>query len=235
MEEPIQMPSQRSSNCLLIVLLLLVSAVVVFYAVGQMGGSGYSFEQEEAYQLAQEAQAYRRTHPTPANYGLASITIFSQDGSSHRFVPTTHGLVVPFESESKRNIHSEEFAHDWILSELAILKKARYIDTQTTTGITVIIFSQVRVCSPCRIAMRDWQQEFRQASGFPTLELSIWQLTRGYDPAVLPKGKPVTSEDDVTEVIISFSSRLWPPGEEKLPPFFSRLRLPLATARTFVL
>jgi hypothetical protein len=201
-----QTQTHSSSRCLLLALLLIVLVGAILYALSQLGGSGglgYSFEQQEAFRLAQETQAYRRTHPTPANYGLASITVFSQDGSSRRFVPTSHGIIVPFVSTPGK--HSEISAHDWILDELAILRKARYIDANTT-DITVIIFSQVRVCASCRIALRDWQQEFRQTSGFPTLALSIWQLTRGYDPAIVPKGKPVSSPDDVTEVTIAFIS-----------------------------
>lgn len=202
-----QIPTQRPSHCLAIIVLLVILVFAVLYAIAQFGassgGSGYSFEQEEAYQLAQETQNYRRYHPTGANYALASITILYQDGSSRRFVPESHGIIVPFESEKdtveNESIHSETFAHDWILEELAILKKAGYIDAQTT-GITVIIFSQVRVCKDCRNAMRNWRQEFRIAAGKPGLELSIWELTHGYDPKYKRKGEPVTSEDDVTQV-----------------------------------
>lgn len=202
-----QLPAQRPSHCLAIVVLLIILVFAVLYAIAQfgagLGGSGYSFEQEEAYQLAQETQNWRRLHPTPANYALTSITIFYQDGSSRRFVPESHGIIVPFESEKdtveNESIHSETFAHDWILGELTILKKAGYIDAQTT-GITVIIFSQVGVCKDCKIAMRDWRQEFRNAAGRPDLELSIWELTHGYNPRTHKKGEPVTSEDDVTQV-----------------------------------
>lgn len=198
-----QAQAPRSSHCLAITVLLIILVLAVLYALAQFGaqsgGSGYSFEQEEAYQLAQETQNWRRYHPTGANYALASITIFYQDGSSRRFVRETHGIAFPFASKKDQGIHSEIFAHDWIVEELDILKKAGYIDAQTT-GITVIIFSQVAVCPVCRATMRDWRKEFRNISGRNDLELSIWQLTRGYNPSDYPKGKPVTSEDDVTQV-----------------------------------
>ncbi|MGB8346189.1 MAG: hypothetical protein WCD86_14995 [Ktedonobacteraceae bacterium] len=154
----IQEQAPRSSHCLAIAVLLIILVFAILYAAAQFGasfgGSGYSLEQEEAYQLAQESQDYRRLHPTGANYALASITIFYQDGSSRRFVRETHGIIFPFESNKDQGLHSEIFAHEWILEELAILKKARYIDAQTT-GITVIVFSQVGVCPACKIAMRD--------------------------------------------------------------------------------
>lgn len=198
-----QLPAQRHSHCLAIIVLLIILVFAVLYAIAQLGasfgGSGYSFEQEEAYQLAQETQNYRRLHPTPANYALASVTIFYQDGSSRRFVHETHGIIFPFESKKDQGLHSEIFAQEWIVGELAILKKAGYIDAQTT-GITVVIFSQVGVCPVCRATMRDWRKEFRGASGRNDLQLSIWQLTHGYNPADYPKGKSVTSEDDVTQV-----------------------------------
>jgi hypothetical protein len=203
-----QVPMQRPSHCLAIVVLLIILVFAVLYAIAQFGasfgGSGYSFEQEEAYQLAQETQNWRRYHPTGSNYGLASITIFYQDGSSRRFVRETHGIFFPFKSDPARQIHSEEFAHDWILEELDILRNSRYIDAQTTS-ITIIIFSQVDVCGPCQKKMRSWQKEFRQAAGTQALTLSIWDLTHGYNPAKSPKGSPVASEDDVVEVPITFT------------------------------
>ncbi len=204
MQEQEQEQFSSSSRCLLIIVLLILLAAAILYVLSPLGGSGgrgYSFEQTEAYQLAQEAQAYRRTHPTPANYGLASITVFSQDGSSHRFVPTAHGIIVPFASTPGK--HSEIYAHDWILDELALLKQARYIDAHTS-AITVIIFSQVGVCTPCKIAMRGWRRQFRRAAAMSSLTLSIWNLTHGYNPRDHPKGFPLSSPDDVVEVPIRF-------------------------------
>lgn len=123
-----QLPAQRPSHCLAIVVLLIILVFAVLYVLAQFGAqsgdSGYSFEQEEAYQLAQETQNYRRLHPTPANYALASITIFYQDSSSRRFVRETHGIIFPFESKKDQGMHSEIFAHNWLLEELDILKKA---------------------------------------------------------------------------------------------------------------
>lgn len=52
--------------------------------------------------------------------------------------------------------------------------------------------------------MRDWLREFRAEAGKNTLTLSIWQLTRGYSPVRVPRGRPVRSEDDVTQVPITF-------------------------------
>jgi hypothetical protein len=206
MQEQTQTSSSRSNNCLLIVVLLIVLLGAVLYAAAQnradSGGSGYSFEQTEAFHLAQETQDYRRTHPFKGNYALGSITIFFQGGLQRRFVPLKHGVIVPFPNQGR--IHSENFAHDWILDELASLQKAGYIDHQTT-AITVVIFSQVAICTPCKIVMRDWQREFGQAAHYPGLGLSVWQLTQGYDPQYTPKGQPVVSEEDVTQVIIRFA------------------------------
>ncbi len=68
----------QSSNCLLLIVLLLIVLAAILYALSQLGGSGgpgYSFEQMEAFRLAQETQTYRQAHPYGDNYGRGSITV----------------------------------------------------------------------------------------------------------------------------------------------------------------
>jgi hypothetical protein len=51
----------------------------------QCRNGGQSFDdQQEAYTLAQAAEQYRGTNPSPANYGLGSYTLCDRDSSGQR-------------------------------------------------------------------------------------------------------------------------------------------------------
>lgn len=205
--QPRESQLRRRRRRLLLILLLALLTTLLILTISRVTGpsGGYSFHQTEAFHLAQECQDWRRRHSSPGNYGRPSITIFYDDGSQRRFAPL-HGMCFEgFDDEFGENsTHSEILSHDWIKGNLADLVRAGYID-QHTTGITVVVFSQVIVCKLCRAEMRDWLREFRAEAGKNFLTLSIWQLTRGYNPVRVPRGRPVTSESDVSRVPIVFT------------------------------
>lgn len=202
--QQLQSRRPRFRRMLFLVLLVLVSlALYTLYRIATRP-SGYSFDQSEAFHLAQECQDWRSHHSSPGNYGRPSITIFYDDGSQRRFAPGHGRCFEGFDDQYGENsTHSEIQSHNWVKDELAGLKKAGYID-QHTTGVAVVVFSQVIVCRLCRAEMRGWLREFRTEAGTDTLTVTIWQLTRGYNPVRVPRGRPVTSEADVSRVPITF-------------------------------
>src|SRR5579875_75932 len=156
-----QMQTQRSSNCLLLIVLLLVLAAAILYALSQLGGSGglgYSFEQMEAFRLAQETQAYRQGHPYGGNYGRGSITVFYADGISRRYPsPIYQGYDAP--NPPVYRTHSEQRIDRWLVSLLPRMLRQHIFDR--ATAIRIVIFSQVIVCPGCRQAMIPWQRQLR--------------------------------------------------------------------------
>lgn len=209
MQEQTQTSSSNSSHCLLIVVLLIVLLGAVLYAIAQhgagSGGSGYSFEQEEAFHLAQATQAERQAHPYGGNYGQGSITVFYPNDTSSRYPsPIYQGYDAP--TPPLYRTHSEQKIYQWIVATLPKLRQRRVFDG--ATAVRIVIFSQVIVCAACRSAMIPWQQTFHTLTGVKVLFVTVWQLTpqkAGFSPKCVPRGKPVTSPDDVQQVMIPFA------------------------------
>lgn len=174
-------------------------------------GGGSSFDsQQEAFQLAQDTQAYRmklfqQGRSIKNNLGYASITITYTDGTkARRYVQlTSDGSPLPFAGYDPYTSHSEFFAHGWVKGTLRSLRQSGTALTHVAS-VDIVIFSQVRVCDDCRKAMVGWLREFKVDAGTDAVSLTIWQLTRGFDPAKLQQGRSVTSPSDVSPVPIPF-------------------------------
>jgi hypothetical protein len=209
MQEQEQEQIHSSSRCLLIiVLLLLVLVAAILYALSRLGGSGglgYSFEQQEAFRLAQETQAYRQAHPYGGNYGRGSITVQYADGTSRRYPsPISQGYDAP--NPPIYRTHSEQKIDRWLRAELTRLRQQHVFDK--ATAIRIVIFSQVIVCPQCRTAMIRWQRQYRALAATTALFVTVWQLTpgkAGFNPKVTPQGKPVPDPTDVQQVKIPFA------------------------------
>ena len=202
-------PRSRLSMVLLVLVALLFIALYLLSRSPGRGGPQFD-KSAEAYSLAQAAQSYRQRFPLKVNYGLASITVIYDDGTSRRYMPTdAQGRTDPFRGFTSPGAqgyrtHSEFKAHKWILDTLGVLKRVGKINRHVK--IAIVIFSQVVVCSDCAREMVSWLHEFRAAAGTNVLELSTWDIAmgKGYDPGALPQGKPVR-RSDLEEVPISYT------------------------------
>lgn len=211
--------SQSKPSWLLIFLLILLALGVLIFALpsfntrvttttqtasqGQCLPNGQGFdEQQEAFTLAQVAEQHRIAHSFGGNYGFGSYTLCYQDGTQQRFQsPAARG----YGDEDSNDTHSEQGVYKWLEMQLSGLS----IDQSKVTAIYVIIFSQVRVCIPCRRDMMPWQRGLRQAAKTNNLFLSIWDIRFGSKSAFIPatypagSGTPVAIED-VRKVPINF-------------------------------
>ena len=213
--------STKSSTLPLFILLLLLLLGLLIFGLpslnlrlnvatqsnsqGQCAFNSIPFDaQKEAFILATNAQEYRTTHQTARNYANASITLC--EGNAAR-APLRSQVYYGYNALSgpPYTTHAEQFAHDqWIIPNLTGVSKSN--NYTKITYIYVIIFSQVRICDGCKETMKKWLSEFKKVAGTNNLDLSVWQLTKGYDPRQFPAGKPVTSTADVTQVLITFAS-----------------------------
>lgn len=202
-----QLPAQRPSHCLAIVVLLVILVFAVLYGLAQFGASvgtqtrnqnqrlnnGQSFNYKpEAFVLAQTAERYRANRKPPwyGNFGLGSYTICYKDGTANR----VQSSVFPgsdndgqFPDLPENATHSEQSALVWLRRQLGTLS----IDRSQIVAIYTVIFSQVKVCGPCRTDMTQWQRILREEAKTQQLYLSIWQLIPGkggFNPKQFPKG-----------------------------------------------
>lgn len=172
---------------------------------GQCAFKSIPFDpQQEAFILATKAQKYRASHQTARNYANASITIC--EGNTAR-ASLRSNIYYGYNASTSPSYttHAEQFVHDqWIIPNLTGISKSSTF--AKITFIYVVIFSQVRICDGCKEIMKKWLSDFKKVAGTNNLDLSIWQLTKGYDPRQFPAGKPITGIADVTQVLITFVS-----------------------------
>lgn len=191
-----------------LILLLLLLAVIAFFALGSLNLAGSTTrsrssqcpgfdEQEEAFQLAQFTEQYRKSHPTPANYGPGSWTVCYTDGSPVR------NQTPEFKGGNNKNpavgptqiTHSEQQTYRYLQLKLPGLS----LDQSRVVAVEVVIFSQVIVCPPCQEDMVSWQAVLREKARTQNLFLSVWDIApgKGFVPTVYPggTGTPVSIED----------------------------------------
>lgn len=210
--------SRRPPTSLFILLLLLLLLLLaVAYSSLRLGNSssqpstegqclshGQQFNgRQEAFTLAQQAEQYRTSHPYNGNYGYASYTLCSKDGSEQRVVsPVAPGYDNTTDKTKPRNYtHSEQALYRWLQKQLMGLS----FDPQALTAIYVIIFSQVRVCDACLSDMVSWQSDLRQAAKTAQLYLALWDIRPGSPSAFIPTVSP---EGTGTPIVIGDLRRL---------------------------
>ena len=201
-----------------LVLLLLVLAVLAFLALGSLNLAvsgtttsrsspcpGFD-ERQEAFRLAQFTEEYRKSHPTPANYGLGSWTVCYTDG------PPVRNQTPEFKGSNNKNPalgpvqinHSEQQTYRYLQFKFPGFS----LDESNVVAVEVVIFSQVIVCPPCQNDMVSWQAVLREKARTQNLFLSIWDIApgKGFAPTVYPGGTgiPVTI-DDLRKIDIAFT------------------------------
>ena len=162
-QQPRQQQQERQSNngwIIFLLLLLLIASVFAYTALrtgndggqtntdGQCLANGTQFNgRQEAFQLAQLSEQYRTGHAFNGNYGYASYTLCSQDGTQQRKVsPVAPGFDNTTDKTKPLNYtHSEQTLYRWASSQLTDIS----FDAQKLVAIYVIIFTQVRVCDAC--------------------------------------------------------------------------------------
>jgi hypothetical protein len=161
------------------------------------GGNNFDYT-AEVQSLAQDAQDYRSGHSYGGNYGNASITICYSDGSFTAIPsgdPPFKGYKSPTPPEN--STHSEWKAFEWAKEQLQQLQLQ---PGKTVVKIFVAIFSQVRVCNPCRYTdIPTWMRDLRTATGRQNVSLTIWQIRprspSAFDPGIEPEGVPLNPAD----------------------------------------
>jgi len=194
---------------IIVLLLLLGLLLAVFAQTGTQtatqsepnhclkGGNNFDYP-AEVQVLAQDAQAYRSSHPYGGNYGNASITMCYSDGS-YDLIPSGDP---PFQGHKsptppENSTHSEWKAFEWAKEQLQQLQLQ---PGKTAVKIFVAIFSQVVVCIPCRYKdMPTWMRDLRTAAGRQNVYLTIWQIRprspSAFDPGIEPAGVPLNPAD----------------------------------------
>lgn len=201
-------------GCFLLILVLptlnaKVNTSTQTQSEGQCLPNGQGFdEQQEAFTLAQTAVQYRTTHPYRGNYALGSYTICYSDGTQQRVPsPLAPGYTsTPTATLRANDTHSEQGIYNWLKRNLTGLS----IDQSQVAAIYTVIFSQVRVCGPCKKDMVAWQRGLRQAAKTVNVFLSIWDIRSGsksgFDPAQNPAGTNIlVSIMDLEKVTIVFA------------------------------
>ncbi|HEU0001451.1 MAG TPA: hypothetical protein VFQ36_11155 [Ktedonobacteraceae bacterium] len=151
-----------------LILLLLLLAVIAFFALGSLNLAGSTTQtgqcppfnaQQEAFNLAQRTEQFRRAKPEAVNYGNGSYTICYTNGKIAYFT-----FPQPFRGFYDKNApgeeyktHSEQATYVWPGRKLAALP----LVASQIQWIQVVIFSQVIVCPPCQNDMKSWQTGLR--------------------------------------------------------------------------
>lgn len=209
---------KKPMSVLSLVLLVVVLAVLALLALGSLNlpvstttrnrsSSCPGFdEQEEAFRLAQFTEQYRKSHPTPANYGLGSWTVCYTDG------PPVRNQTPEFKGGNNKNpdngpvqiSHSEQQTYRYLQFKLPGLS----LDQSNVVAVEVVIFSQVIVCPPCQEDMVLWQAGLREKARTENLFLSIWDIApgKGFAPTVYPGGTGIpVGIDDLRKIDIAFT------------------------------
>lgn len=197
-----QQQSFRFLSVLLIViasLLFILFYVIPFLSSQGVGTSGYSDEHEEAYQLAQLVQAYRKKHPSPGNYAQAAIRQKYNDGTTSKW--DTSNIYEGFDDvDGENSTHSEQYAHQWVLNTIKIYTKRT--SWSQVIGLDIVFYSQVQVCKKCQIDMRSWPNTYQKSAAKP-IGVTIWEHTRFFIKT--PSTGSVSSEEDVRQVLIKWN------------------------------
>lgn len=213
------LPQQKSSVHFYSVLLIILAALaaIYFYLMpflsSTSGGGESSFDaHREALNLAIIVQNYRKNHRSIGrNLGIGEIVVIDQDGKSTSYLsPIYEGEKASAAYDPNEN-HSERRTHDlFLLPELKRLQDNGTLDK--AQQVSILVFSQVFVCSPCRADMRGWWKDFRKAvssrNAVKIQEPTIWELTGSYNPdrSGWPQWTVVATEEDVEPVPIPFDN-----------------------------
>ena len=200
-----QQQQQPQSFKFLSVLMLIIASllfillyVIPFLSSQGIGTPSYSDDHEEAYQLAQSVQAYRKRHPSPGNYAQVAIRQKYNDATSSKW--DTSDIYEGFDDiDGENSTHSEQYAHQWILSTIDIYK--RRTSWSQVTGLDIVFYSQVQVCRKCQIDMRSWPNAYQKSATKPIL-VTIWEHSRFFIKT--PNTGSVSSEEDITQVTIKW-------------------------------
>ncbi len=197
-----QQQSFRFLSVLLIIiggLLFILFYVIPFLSSQGIGTPGYSDEHEQAYQLAQSVQAYRKRHPSPGNYAQVAIRQKYSDGPSSKW--DTSDVYEGFDDiDGENSTHSEQYAHQWILSTIEIYKKLT--SWSQVTGLDIVFYTQVRVCRKCQIDMRSWPNVYQKSATKPFS--ALWTFETNIQSSVLGSSTVVShAVSDMPELPMS--------------------------------
>ena len=147
------------------VLLIIVAALaaIYFYVMPFLASSsGGGFDPHaEALQLALKVQDYRKDHRSLGrNLGMGEIVLQAPDGTITRYPsPIYEGEKASASYDPNAN-HSERRTHElFLLPTLKLLQDHGTLDK--AQSISILIFSQVFVCPPCRADMRGWWKAYK--------------------------------------------------------------------------
>lgn len=147
-------------------------------------------------------QAYRKRHPSPGNYAQVAIRQVYDDGSVSKW--DTSYIYEGFDDiDGENTTHSEQYGHQWILDTIAAYKG--HASWMRVIALTVVFYSQVRVCRRCQIDMRSWRNAYQKSAG-KLVAVTIWEHARFFIKA--PNTGIMLSEDDLVEVVIKWDSNL---------------------------
>jgi hypothetical protein len=209
-------PKQRKTmRSLFVLLIIAVLGAMSFYLISLLfsttSGGASSFDAHtEALKLALKVQDYRQRNRTIGrNLGMGEIVVIGQDGKPVEYPsPIYVGEKADAAYDPNAN-HSERRTHDlFLLPELARLQASGTLDR--AQGVSILVFSQVYVCPPCRADMRGWWKDFKNAvspqNAAKIQQPTIWELTGGYNPdrPGWPQWTVVANEDDVEQVNVAF-------------------------------
>ena len=208
-------PEQEQSRRFWWVLLIILAALgaIYFYLIpflssvssgGQSGSasSGWTTTQQRqiAFALAQNVQDYRqRIHEgREINYGDAYLKV---TGITQPFRPKQPYPGMDAPNPPENDTHSENMLKGWGL--YIIRNNLQNVPAGST--INMLIFTQVKVCPPCRKAIQTWAKQLQQvAPAGVSVNLYIWQQTN-FD-IKHPAQTPVRSANDVEFAVSSSAS-----------------------------
>jgi hypothetical protein len=211
------LPRQRNAARSIFILLLLVAALgaLSFYLISLLfsttnSGTSSFDAHTEALKLALKVQDYRqRNRSIGRNLGMGEIVLIGQDGKPVEYSsPIYEGEKASAAYDPNAN-HSERRTHDlFLLPQLKILQDNGALDR--AQSVSILVFSQIYVCPPCRADMRGWWKDFKNAvstqNAAKIQQPTIWELTGSYNPdrSGWPQWTVVVNEDDVEQVNVPF-------------------------------
>jgi hypothetical protein len=210
---PVQKQEQSRRFWWVLLIILAALGAIYFYlipflssaGVGGQGGpvsTGWTTAHQRhiAFDLAQNVQDYRqRIHERrEINYGDAYLQV---TGIAQPFRPKQPYPGMDAPNPPEHDTHSEHMLKGWGL--YTIRNSLHNVPAGST--INMLIFTQVKVCPPCRKAIQTWAKQLQQtAPAGVSVNLSIWQQT-SFD-IKHPDQTPVRSANEVECAVSSSAS-----------------------------
>jgi hypothetical protein len=190
-----QPPSQKTSWPLIVMLIIVALLLLLLFANSlRKGGSGSTSSLDLrtiAYGQAQQAQNYRKNHPSARNYCVVSLYVEDTMGT---VTAGPGGLFFGFGQNSNEN-HCEQRALAWV-AQTGLPSVFRRFAPAGVEALHVVLFTQVRACTPCVQSFQSWEHQLQQQVATQQswtgvrLHLYVWEITFGSASGFAPRDYP---------------------------------------------